>query len=406
MTYTPIPRGTTDWDVPVNDNFSSQDARITALESQGYQAPGIFVPANWGQFWRPKRDGSGKAKIICAGDSVTAGHYASDLRTTNWVSRLRSSVQNEYGNGGSGFFSTSRCATASVVPAESIAAWEANDSFATTSGTWALGSTRLGPGMNFLTSNATGATITFKVTGTTVKIYNFTGPTNRADFTYSIDGGTPVLVDVATGSTAVITTTVTGLSNSEHTVTLAWAGLTGEVFYPIGVSGENDTGIQVDNMGRAGITTAPWSTDPNNSAAWNGGVSNPADLLIVSLGLNDATTSVTGDSWINSMTSYLQAVKAANNGATDILFLAQHMGNFAGVTFYGNYMSRINDLANAYGAAVVNMWELGRNSWNYWNSLGYWGDGTAPGAAGTDAVHLSDAGHQAVADAITPLILS
>lgn len=29
MTYTPIPRGTQDWDVPVNDTFTDQDARIT-----------------------------------------------------------------------------------------------------------------------------------------------------------------------------------------------------------------------------------------------------------------------------------------------------------------------------------------------------------------------------------------
>lgn len=33
MTYTPIPRGTTDWDVPVNDAFTSQDSRITVNEA-------------------------------------------------------------------------------------------------------------------------------------------------------------------------------------------------------------------------------------------------------------------------------------------------------------------------------------------------------------------------------------
>ncbi len=406
MSYTPIPHGTPDWDVPVNAAFSSQDNRITALEGQAVTQPGIYVPPGWGQFWRPARNGPGKSKILCAGDSVTAGHYATSLRTTNWVGRMRTEVQTTYGNGGSGFFSTSRSAPASSVPAGTIAAWQANDSFAATSGTWANGSSNLGPGMNFLTGNAGSSVITFKVTGTTVKIYNFTGPSLRADYTYSIDGGAPVLVDVVTGATSVMTTTITGLANIEHTVTLTWAGLATEIFYPIGVSGENAAGVQVDNMGRAGIATAPWNADPTNTSAWNGGASNPCDLLIVSLGLNDATTSITGDSWINSMSSYLQAVRSANNGATDIIFLAQHMGNFAGSTFYANYMARIQDLATNYGAALVNMWTLGRNSWNYWNSLGYWGDANAPGAAGTDAVHLSDAGHQAVANAITPIVMS
>lgn len=32
MAYTPIPKGTSDWDVPVNAAFTSQDSRITAVE--------------------------------------------------------------------------------------------------------------------------------------------------------------------------------------------------------------------------------------------------------------------------------------------------------------------------------------------------------------------------------------
>jgi hypothetical protein len=33
VSYTPIPRGTTNWDVPVNSAFTDQDNRITALEN-------------------------------------------------------------------------------------------------------------------------------------------------------------------------------------------------------------------------------------------------------------------------------------------------------------------------------------------------------------------------------------
>jgi hypothetical protein len=34
VAYTPIPKGTQDWDVPVNDAFTSQDGRITTLENE------------------------------------------------------------------------------------------------------------------------------------------------------------------------------------------------------------------------------------------------------------------------------------------------------------------------------------------------------------------------------------
>src|SRR6476620_49734 len=188
MTYTPIPQGTENWDVPVNAAFTSQDARITELEDTGSIGPGVFIPPGWGQFWRPKRNASAFAtsRIIAAGDSLTEGYYASNTITDTWAGLMRTNLQNAYGDGGSGLFSTSRTDVVSTATAAAAA--------------------------------------TFRVRGSLVNIYNITGSAPRANFTYSIDGGAPVGVTVTPGPTAIQTTTVGSLSPGNHQVVIAWNG--------------------------------------------------------------------------------------------------------------------------------------------------------------------------------------
>ena len=407
MTYTPIPQGTENWDVPVNAAFTSQDARITELEDTGSISPGVFIPPGWGQFWRAKRNASAFAtsRIIAAGDSLTEGYYASNTITDSWAGLMRTSLQNAYGDGGSGLFSTSRTDVVSTATAGAVAAWEANGSFATTTGVWTLGPQYFGPGVSFMTSSAA-ATATFNVRGSLVKIYNITGSAPRANFTYSIDGGAPVGVTVTPGPTAIQTTTVGSLSPGNHQVVIAWNGAPADVLYLIGVAGENNTGVIVDNAGRAGITSTNWSSSVPFGTAYNGGPSLPADLVICSLGLNDAAQSIADSTWVQNMGTYLNNVKSANNGETDIILVLMHDGNFTNPQIYANYSSRIKDLAENYSAALVNLWAIGRNSWDYWNSFGYWGNATTPGPSGTDNVHLSDAGHAYVSSIITPIVMS
>ncbi|WP_344258749.1 hypothetical protein, partial [Mycolicibacterium llatzerense] len=83
-------------------------------------------------------------------------------------------------------------------------------------------------------------------------------------------------------------------------------------------------------------------------------------------------------------------------------------GNFDGLQNWATITQRARALAESYGAALVDMWPLGRNSWGYWNTLGRWGNGaaTTAGSAGTDNIHPSDAGHQAYHDALLPLLVA
>ena len=399
--------GQTDWGPVLNDALTSLQDQVTEVgDARAVSTKGVYVPPNWGEFWRPRRDAatSSPARIVIAGDSLSQGYFASNLHTTSWVGLMRQSLQNSYGDGGSGFFSTSRSDVTMSADAGAIAAWEANKSIITTTGTWSLGVQNFGPGITFITASAA-ATATFTVTGSTVKIYNISGAAPRAGFTYSIDGGAAVPITVPITATQIQTTTVTGLSPTEHTVVISWNGSPSDVLYLVGVTAENSTGVIVDNLARAGTRTSNWYTGSALNAPWNGGTSYPADLVICSLGLNDAANSVTGTDWVTNMTGYLQAVRAANNGATDIMLLLHHVGNYGGSTaagFYGQYAAPIRGMAEAYGAALIDLWALGRNSWDYWSSLGYWGNGTNPGPAGTDLVHASNAGHAFIANTVLP----
>jgi len=412
VTYTPIPHGTENWDVPVNAAFTSQDQRITVLEDLQPEAE-VYVPPDWGQFWRPARNASGTqaSKIMVAGASVAEGYYAQNTITDSWVGKMRTAVQGTYGDGGSGMFSSSRTDVISSATAGAVATWEGNGSFATTTGTWTTGAQFFGPGISFMISTAA-ATATYKVTGSTVKIYNISGAAPRANYTYQIDGGAIVPVTVTIGTTSIQVTTVTGLAPVEHTVVISWNGAPTEPLSLIGVAGENSTGCIVDNLGRAGTTSANWSSASALTQQWNGGPSNPCDLFILHLGANDATSgTVDSETFMRNMSTILLAVKDGAfgqdaTGDTDIMIVTQHFGHFTNPSIYAGYSTRMKGLADTFGAAYVNIWGLGRNSWAYWNGLGYWGNANTPGPAGTDNVHPSNAGHDYISSIINPIVMS
>lgn len=113
------------------------------------------------------------------------------------------------------------------------------------------------------------------------------------------------------------------------------------------------------------------------------------------------------DSWLTSAARNFSDLRNTNANA-ELLILLPHIGNFDGLQNWAVITQRARALAEAYGAALVDVWPMGRNSWSYWNTLGRWGNGaaTTAGSAGTDNIHPSDAGHQAYADALLPLLVA
>lgn len=378
---------------------------------------GIYVPAGWGKFWTAARAeaaaGTGLARIVTIGGSATQGMYASNPRTKSWPGVVAAELQSMYGDGGSGVQQTSlSSAVLSAGDTAALAAWTAAGAVVTQTGTWTQGGSKYGPGANYIYSDTTGNKLTFKARGTTVRIYTVIGGSTRPAMLYSIDGGADVSVPQPSGTSAIQVTTITGLSNTEHTVVLKVGTATaGQYLSVCGVSGEKASGVIVHNLALAGATSATYG-DPATTAlnaTWNGGVAFPADLCIYTAGPNDAASNMTGDTWAANVAKWIKAVRdtGAATGDTDIIIAIPHLGKHDVTNFkYQDYALRARGLADTYGCAVVNWWQLGRNSWQHWSDEGYWGTSAGTGAVGTDSVHMSDAGFHFMADAVLPLLTS
>jgi lysophospholipase L1-like esterase len=378
---------------------------------------GIYVPPGWGQFWKPKRNAAASAQAVIGvvGSSSTQGLYSSNLLTSPYVSQIMTSLQTTYGDGGSGYFHTSRSLT--FMGASTTAnAWNAlSGNFCTVTGSWSVGNV-FGPGGNYIYTQTVGDTITFIVRGTKARVYTVSGA-GRSNWSYTVDGGSSTSVtDSGTGGSTIQVTSINGLSSGSHTIVMTKAGSAGTSFAVCGVTGENNTGVVVNNYGMSGAKTYDINGFTNNydPGRWSGGPDYPCDLLIYALGANDCNVGYTGDTYAANLSQFLQGVKDGTSvgsvnatGATDILILMQHIGKYDSNYKWQDYSARARTIAEAYGAALVEMWPIGRNSWNYWNSLGYWGNSTvSTGAAGTDVIHASNAGHTAMANAILPILTS
>lgn len=391
------------------------DARYTRLTQAGRNDLGIYVTPGWGSFWKTKlaAAGTGKAKIAIVGGSSSQGYYSSNLRTKGWDGLIRTALRTGYGNGGSGYYGSSLSATfqASVgVNSTAQAAYASAGNLIGQSGTWSPGGNDFGPGANYIFTSTASSSCTFVVTGSVVTVYTVSGGGTHAGWTYTVDGGSAVSVsDSGSGSATIQKTTISGLTAAAHTIVITYAGSGTNFLSVCGVSGENATGVILNNFARYGSRAGNYSkllsTDLN--ATWSGGVDYPADLVIFACGPNDAVNGDSGDTWAANLRQFLTGVKDTGSalGDTDVLIVLPHIGSFDTTNYrYQDYAVRGRAIAEAYGGAFIDMWALGRNSWNYWNSLGYWSNSTSPGASGTDSVHPSDTGHAFIANTILPII--
>lgn len=82
MTYTPIPKGTSDWDVPVNAAFVDQDGRITSnasdittLQSQSTEVrSGGWLPSDYGlKAWSMDPSQGANSQVLTSGTLVMVG---------------------------------------------------------------------------------------------------------------------------------------------------------------------------------------------------------------------------------------------------------------------------------------------------------------------------------------------
>jgi hypothetical protein len=371
---------------------------------------GIYVPRDWGnKSWRAALSsavaGTGLATIgIAPADSLC--HYdSSDPTAKPWTGLLKAAVQSLGGNAGFGYWpsSLSDYAVNVFAGAATKTAWLSK--LWTTTGTWTKAPN--GIGNNSLETTVSGSTVTSpSYYGRYVDIYMIEG-TAAATWTYSIDGGAAVTVTPGT-SNVEVKHTIDCATIGNHTITITFTGSSGTLYFGGGRWRTGGNGVLVDVYGRYGSVSASWIE--NYGLGWNGGSKQPANLIIAAIGVNDANSgTVTGDVWEQNLRVYLKDALdgTGQTGMSDLAIVMHHIGtNDTTTNLYQDYIARARGIAEGFGAALIDMWAIGNNSWNYWSGLGYWGSGTTLGAAGNDMIHLSDVGHQNVFNYVSPLLLA
>lgn len=446
--------------IPVDINFTEQmpnvfwDPAASSLRLRdgtavgGGNVPGVYIPTGWGAKWRARLQqagsGSALARIAWVGDSVLAGAWCSDLENKNLPGLINAQLQAKYGDGGSGYSSSWRTdlilANAGYTPQ---GRW-------TLSGTWAANPSVLdGPGGNHIRAGSANATATKVVRGTTVIVTLFSG--NSASFgsyTVTIDGVVQgSAVSTNTGTQSIIRRTFTGLSAGNHTVIVTATDANGSTTYLFlcGIEGINASGVVTHNYARGSYPSAVFNnvaamsyvyTDGSTfggssvgsfgpAGLWSGGRRNPADLVVWGMGLNDArfgtggSSTVSPDAFAQNLERFLVGIRDVDtsgnadslNPNTEILLLAPHAGSpaFQGsatTRYYAAYCEQMRSMAEIYGCAFLNVWQMAGNNWKTWLDAGYFGtNAVGTGIAGTDAVHPSDAGFSQMAAMVSPYIV-
>jgi hypothetical protein len=413
----------------------------SAWTRTGNSSPkGVYVPENWGEYLLPKlvaaKAGTALVRVAGVGDSLLQGWLCSDTEVTSWWARCRTAGQLAFNDGGSGFKSV---ADSPIIDSDesNSTTWgnKATNFYTLSASGWAAQrGIPDGPGATVIASILAGATATQIVRGTLVEVLYGGGGAICGSMTITIDGTLAATINTATTpSTQVVGVWTSGtLSAGNHTVVIAGTdstalGIGGEKHvYLFGISGRNATGIVFDKYAHAGFTTAFYANPANSTSipvygrtygptgtwqkagTWSGGTSRPCDLVLYCMGANDigSPQNFSGDTVIENLKGYLIGVRATTTADTEIIVVVPHFGQFMGLGHTeAAYTARLRGLAEQFGAAIINMYTIGRSSWEYQNAQGRWGSTTAPGGlAGTDAIHMSDAGHLWQAQQIASLL--
>lgn len=404
------------------------------LTPQGEAINGVYAPSGALSQFKGRLRTAQQPVVAVVGDSIPWGGYASHVGSigfgTDCVSVLRRGLQQQFGNGGSGFRSSYDCVASVLVANYGFLSGELGSN---TGGPWNIynaGGSTDGPGALQLTNGpASGAgpfvagTLTWRnVYGSTINLY--CADTN-ATVNLTIDGGASIPIVLTNTSSIRRRQVATNLSPGPHTVVLSIG--TAGVFIS-GVEGLNPTGAVVHNYSQIGYTSQSFATAAvwTNGFAptWMGGVNNPADLVIYQLGVNDAGNTLqpflvsnTANGAIGAFNAYLDWVRVfldgvrdtATTNPPDILLCHSHIGNTepAGPRkrAWGQYGMGFLGLAQLYNAAYINYWTLGRNSYQNWAAQSLWGNAASPGNPGVDGVHLSDVGHNLVGQTLLSLLV-
>ena len=285
--------------------------------------------------------GSALVPILCVGDSETAGYRAAP-GVDDPVIATRNQLK------AAGFPITGSW----IYPANGTT----TDARVTFSGTW---SGKTSTTSNYVYATAQNAYVQFAPdqTGTVVELTVFSTSTQNID--YSIDGATAVTVSCVAG--AVRKFSVTGLSNSTHTIRVTKTAAGGTLWVgPARVRAT--TGVSVTNAGIFGALSSDWLP-----TAGSGVYFNPYNLsvaletpkiVIIGLGANEALNA--GQGTPAQVTTRLTALVQAYQTLGSVVILKTYPSPADSIVTAANagyvwadYAKAIYDVADAKGVMVI-----------------------------------------------------
>lgn len=380
--------------------------------------PGIYMPPGWNTNWAAKLLGAPASQpvVACVGTSIINGSWSSSLYNKGWSGLLRKSLQAQYGYGGDGFIGEGQ----SVIDEPTYTGVDVINKSPFSGGgiTKYTGATQYeGPGASVLISTASyssAQTLTVIRSGDKIGVY-VQMTSGGGSFTYTVDGSAaqgPFSTNNANDAIQLLGTT-SGWGPGQHTVILTIASGQPAVVI-LGFMFTNATGVIMNVQAHGGHQSA-YFVDQNPPAAnqpmnWCGGQYLPCDLLICDLGVNDAFFSITTSAFIANIRTFLEAIRDSQTsskvGNTDLLFIMNNIGQYDTISQWHLYTTAMRGVAETYGAGFIDFWALGRNSWESWKNLGYWGSDNNTGNSGQSTVHPGDIGHAYMASIITPYVMA
>lgn len=317
----------------------------TAIRS----AAGVGVPARWRTKVVSARTGGADARLLCVGDSVTAG--ARGAGTTNAVDSYPARL--------AGLLNADSPAAPGIIFGGPMSI--VNDP-------------RVIPGNLWVTTNGLPAydrgwkgqvgggdlSITFTETFDTIIVHHLAGPSVGGISTINVDGGASLGNIPGTSPFLVKLSTTFTCAPGTHTINIA--SPTGAQLWIVGieVALSSQRRVLVSNAGRPGTQTAHWIGTAAGVGVQQTIQLAAPDLTIINLTINDATVPASVATVTANLITLLGYVRAAGS---DVLFVVPHWCNGANFdTWQPQYADAIKGVAASHGHPVYD--QRSRPGWS------------------------------------------
>lgn len=343
-----------------------------------------------------------RANIALIGDSITGGQGATSFPAT-WAQLLPVQLRGRFPTpglttGGRGFLPP-------LIPPTNPTTF--TPPYVTVTGATAAqmaSGSLYGFGPNLVSwdlSIQSGVTLTYSLTGDNADII-WIGASGNGTFSWKVDAGTAT--NVSTNVTFTGNQSVTSVSlgaAGAHTLTITF--VSGSHTYVTGVVEYNTdkaAGIQVHDLGFSGATSFLWTPASGATSQAAGMIPLAPGLIMIELGVNDTASGITPAAWAGNVSAVIGAARAAlTPPVPPVLLLMTYNAQADGptsLTLWQKFVSAAYQLAAADTA--IDVLDLSNFRMPPTNAAVTWG------LYAGDQIHPSNAGHQAIADALVSFL--